>query len=265
MTTWESLKFVGNKFYGEGKFSEAIREYTRAIQHNVSESTLFSNRALCHLRLGDFTSAKTDAHRAAELNGINTKALYVLGRCYSEMDDLDKAVTAYRRCLETSGGADASKALYHEVFGLYFTARRQQHERMRGTMLDGLNERMNSARVTLSAVPPAADSLALLEQLHAAVESSRTIEIFETVPRPNALVLQANPNDFVTQIPDCFMCPILLEVMRDPVIAVSLSTPGHFSGTYERSSLLKHFQFNGFFDPVSRIPLGPGMPTIVPN
>ena len=47
------------------------------------------------------------------------------------------------------------------------------------------------------------------------------------------------------EVPDFLNCPISDELMEDPVILES-------GFTYERSSIEKHFQVNGAFDPLTR-------------
>jgi len=46
-------------------------------------------------------------------------------------------------------------------------------------------------------------------------------------------------------LPDYFVCRITDELMEDPVIIGS-------GFTYERSAILKHFEANGAYDPMTR-------------
>ena len=47
------------------------------------------------------------------------------------------------------------------------------------------------------------------------------------------------------KIPEHLICPITDDLMEEPVIISS-------GFTYEKSEILKHFQTNGYFDPLNR-------------
>eukprot|EP00757_Euglenozoa_sp_SAG-D1_P012077 gene12077-3559_t len=65
---WEQYKANGNSLYGDERYTEAIVAYTRAIQHNNTMSNLFSNRALCHLKLQHWSNVEVDAQAAIEID-----------------------------------------------------------------------------------------------------------------------------------------------------------------------------------------------------
>jgi hypothetical protein len=60
---WEGQKKEGNRFFGEGKFVEAVGQYGLALNADMpssDRSTLLNNRAMCHIKLKQFQSAVED-------------------------------------------------------------------------------------------------------------------------------------------------------------------------------------------------------------
>jgi hypothetical protein len=68
----------------------------------------------------------------------------------------------------------------------------------------------------------------------------------DTVKRFSAF-LESNQGNNVRydDIPEYLICRITDELMRDPVVLSS-------GFSYERSAILKHFEMNGCFDPLTR-------------
>ncbi|XP_068931138.1 E3 ubiquitin-protein ligase TTC3 isoform X10 [Petaurus breviceps papuanus] len=63
----EIMKTRGNEEFSEERFDTAITYYTRAIEFRPENHLLYSNRALCFLRTGQFKSALGDGKRATIL------------------------------------------------------------------------------------------------------------------------------------------------------------------------------------------------------
>lgn len=62
-----ALRAEGNQHYASGRFDEALRAYSRAIEAGEPEQHLIlSNRSLVHLQSGDPESALSDARAAVE-------------------------------------------------------------------------------------------------------------------------------------------------------------------------------------------------------
>jgi len=60
----------------EGKFPEAIEEYTIAIRRDPTNPALYSNRCMAYTKVMDFGSAIKDADKGLELDDTFVK-LYV--------------------------------------------------------------------------------------------------------------------------------------------------------------------------------------------
>jgi len=111
-------------YWGQGKFDEAIGEFTEAIELNpdVDVAALaYVGRAACYHSKGDrvdnqggeYDKAIADCNKAIELGNkvikldpeSNTLALayYQRGWVYSDKDEDDKAIADFENCIEVSG------------------------------------------------------------------------------------------------------------------------------------------------------------------
>jgi len=82
---WEALKQEGNQLYKQERWGEAMNCYTRAIHLNQEEAVLYSNRALCEVRLSMFDLAREDIEDAIQLNPKNVKYFRVLSDVLLQM------------------------------------------------------------------------------------------------------------------------------------------------------------------------------------
>ena len=71
----EQLKQAGNELYKQGKYEEAIIQYSKAIKVKPDISIYYSNRALCYYKMRDFSKAFSDSNSARTLDNNNLKAL----------------------------------------------------------------------------------------------------------------------------------------------------------------------------------------------
>lgn len=69
---WEDIKKKGNEFFAEGRYTEAIAEYSKAIRIDPKQAVLYSNRALAELRLKMYNEAREDAEQAVELSSSSS-------------------------------------------------------------------------------------------------------------------------------------------------------------------------------------------------
>uniref|UniRef100_A0A3Q4BRQ6 Sperm associated antigen 1 n=1 Tax=Mola mola TaxID=94237 RepID=A0A3Q4BRQ6_MOLML len=71
-----SLKQEGNDFVKRGQFQDALGKYTECLTLRPEECAIYTNRALCYLKLDRFTEAKQDCDAALRLEPANKKAFY---------------------------------------------------------------------------------------------------------------------------------------------------------------------------------------------
>ncbi|XP_078512986.1 E3 ubiquitin-protein ligase TTC3-like isoform X2 [Lissotriton helveticus] len=110
------LKTKGNKEFSNQRFESAINWYTKAINHHPKNHLLYGNRALCYLRLSQYTMALADGKRATILNQKWAKghyrfcdALFALGEY---MEALQANLKALKLC---EGDPDGVKELGQQV------------------------------------------------------------------------------------------------------------------------------------------------------
>ncbi|XP_065218512.1 RNA polymerase II-associated protein 3-like [Planococcus citri] len=71
-----TFKEKGNAFVKKGNWLSAIENYTEACRLYPEDSSFYSNRALCYLKMNEPKKTILDCIRALELDPNNTKALY---------------------------------------------------------------------------------------------------------------------------------------------------------------------------------------------
>ncbi|XP_061571802.1 sperm-associated antigen 1-like [Cololabis saira] len=70
------LKQEGNDFVKKGQYPEALGKYTECLKLKPEECAIYTNRALCYLKLERFGEAKQDCDAALKLDPANKKAFY---------------------------------------------------------------------------------------------------------------------------------------------------------------------------------------------
>lgn len=88
-----AFKNDGNTRFKNGKFSEAIEFYNKAIEtcpktHSTDLSTFYQNRAAAYEQLKKWTAVKEDCTSALELNSRYTKALFRRAKANENTNDL---------------------------------------------------------------------------------------------------------------------------------------------------------------------------------
>uniref|UniRef100_UPI0037E702F0 sperm-associated antigen 1-like n=1 Tax=Semicossyphus pulcher TaxID=241346 RepID=UPI0037E702F0 len=71
-----ALKQEGNDFVKKGQYHDAQGKYTECLKLKPEECAIYTNRALCYLKLERFTEAKQDCDAALKLEPTNKKAYY---------------------------------------------------------------------------------------------------------------------------------------------------------------------------------------------
>ena len=97
----ESHKVKGNEALKEGKYQDAVEYYTVAIGKNPSNPVYVANRAMAHLKLGNYELAEDDCTAAIKRDNKYVKAY--LRRATREVSgwQLSRGVDGLRRSFET--------------------------------------------------------------------------------------------------------------------------------------------------------------------
>ncbi|KAJ1678887.1 Palmitoyl-protein thioesterase 1, partial [Spiromyces aspiralis] len=91
----EVIKAQANKLFGAKKYTEAMEEYTKAIELNPSIPSYYTNRALCHIRLESYGGAILDADKALELDPNLAKAYYRRASAHMALGKFQEAKKDY--------------------------------------------------------------------------------------------------------------------------------------------------------------------------
>ncbi|KAJ3089658.1 hypothetical protein HK102_005844 [Quaeritorhiza haematococci] len=90
----KEAKTLGNKFYGQKKFRDAIKLYTQAIKIHA-DAVYFSNRAACFSNLGEYDEVVRDCSEALRMDPLYVKALNRRAQAYERKDQLVEALHDY--------------------------------------------------------------------------------------------------------------------------------------------------------------------------
>ncbi|KAG7401664.1 cytochrome c oxidase subunit 1 [Phytophthora boehmeriae] len=134
-------KELGNKFFGQGSYLDAIECYTTALklcpaeeEYAYNRAVYFSNRAACLLRLGRTEESVDDCTQAVTLSPTYVKALLRRAEALEKLDRLEEALADYDAVLKIDPtvqtavkGHDKLQKIVHE-----------RQEKMKAEMMDKL-------------------------------------------------------------------------------------------------------------------------------
>ncbi|KAI6661527.1 hypothetical protein LOD99_13400 [Oopsacas minuta] len=80
-----NLSEIGNKFFKEGRYLQAIIQYTCAIQVNDRNAKFYSNRAMCFNKFEEFENALSDFQKANLLEPDCVKYQYLIALTWSRI------------------------------------------------------------------------------------------------------------------------------------------------------------------------------------
>ncbi|QNJ98311.1 tetratricopeptide repeat protein [Constantimarinum furrinae] len=120
-----------------GKYNEAIDIYTKAIESFPNDARLYRHRGHRYISIRKFNKAITDLNKAAELiegtenrvepdgmpNAMNIPVSTLHGNIYYHLglahylnQDMEAALAAYKKCLETSNNPDNMVSSTHWIY-----------------------------------------------------------------------------------------------------------------------------------------------------
>eukprot|EP00761_Pharyngomonas_kirbyi_P012836 gb/GECH01012863.1/.p1 GENE.gb/GECH01012863.1/~~gb/GECH01012863.1/.p1 ORF type:complete len:568 (+),score=202.42 gb/GECH01012863.1/:1-1704(+) len=85
----------GNELFKQGKFPEAVKEYTEAIRRDPKYHIPYSNRSAAYMKLGEYPLALKDADKCLELDENFVKAYIRKGHCHFFLKEYHKALETY--------------------------------------------------------------------------------------------------------------------------------------------------------------------------
>ncbi|HEY0051287.1 MAG TPA: TonB family protein, partial [Pyrinomonadaceae bacterium] len=94
---------------GKGEYALAVNDYSRAIELNPKEVSVYLNRGLAHYNQKNYDLAAADYDKAIELNPKDSMLYFNRGNSFEKMGNLQKAVGDYRKAFELDAGNEAAK------------------------------------------------------------------------------------------------------------------------------------------------------------
>uniref|UniRef100_A0A0A8Y4H2 Serine/threonine-protein kinase BSK1-like TPR repeats domain-containing protein n=1 Tax=Arundo donax TaxID=35708 RepID=A0A0A8Y4H2_ARUDO len=89
------IKLEGSKAYKRKDYVTAVKLYSMAANHCPDDATLFSNRSLCWLKMGEGDRALMDAQLCKMKRPGWAKACYLQGSAQMLLKDYEKACDAF--------------------------------------------------------------------------------------------------------------------------------------------------------------------------
>ncbi|XP_006900073.1 PREDICTED: sperm-associated antigen 1 [Elephantulus edwardii] len=88
---FRTLKEEGNQFVKNKNYKDALNKYNECLKIS-KECTIYTNRALCHLKLCQFDEAKQDCDEALQMDDGNVKACYRRALAHKGLKNYQKSL-----------------------------------------------------------------------------------------------------------------------------------------------------------------------------
>ena len=143
------IKDKANKFMKKKNYLEAIRLYTEAIKLTKSYKYLWTNRALAHIKRGDWQEAVNDCTRILEFSEVledgytksrdaNFKAFARRSMAYKGMKEWDKAIEDVDQCLKLFPNEESASLMKEEILSL-----KEKYEQLEEMMVEETDDNDN--------------------------------------------------------------------------------------------------------------------------
>ncbi|ORX53183.1 the chip U-Box E3 ubiquitin ligase [Hesseltinella vesiculosa] len=241
-TDAERHKAQGNRLFSEHRYEDAIKEYSTAIIKDSTERIYYTNRALCYSKLEKYDHVINDSRKAIELDKSTVKAYYLLGQALIEKRQHTEALAKLKIAYEL---ASSQRVKYvNDILQALLVARKRKWDDAEVVRLERESELLRYVK-----------QLVEKERQEWKAEANGDEETLdeidyntnERLSAIQAVFEHSKENLMRREIPDAYLDKISFNIMHDPVF-----TPDGI--TYERQSLVDHFQHNGHFDPITHKP-----------
>ncbi|XP_053571893.1 sperm-associated antigen 1 [Bombina bombina] len=115
LETFLSLKKKGNDYVQKGQYSEAVKQYTECLKINSEECALYTNRALCYLKLSQYEEARQDCECALQREASNIKALYRRAQAYRGLENYQACATDLQKVISIDPTISEAKKQLDEI------------------------------------------------------------------------------------------------------------------------------------------------------
>ena len=95
-------KQIGNELYRNGKYHDAIREYTKCIEIGDEKLNylVYANRAMCNLQIGKYEQAETDCTKSIKLSPNYVKGYLRRGAARKALGKFNFALSDFQKALK---------------------------------------------------------------------------------------------------------------------------------------------------------------------
>jgi len=233
-------KNAGNRLCSLNRYEEALYHYAKAIQKRPDVAIYYSNKALCHLKLLEWSAAIQDCRYALELDPNLIKAHYFLGQALAEIGNYEDSLRHLQRANELAkekklNFGDDIACQIRSVKRRRWNKIESEQAKLEEELKDYLVELIQKDRNEKKSEPTTSGDMF---QKRCDTYIEKLENIFDN------LKLQRKRRD----VPDYLCGKISFEIMRDPVITPS-------GVTYDRHDIEEHLRRVGHFDPITRQPL----------
>ena len=101
----------GDQLFGQGKYEEAISEYSRYIEYNPDDIKSIYNRGRAYEELGEFDKSLADYERALGVDAKNINALMSIGKFHFRNEAYGDAAFYFDKAIKVKGGSAAAHFL----------------------------------------------------------------------------------------------------------------------------------------------------------
>lgn len=98
-----------------GEYDEAIADYSKAIELNSKESTIFLSRGIAYYNKKSFNQAISDFDKVIELAPDESMAYYNRGSALEKIGNFEKALADYKKASELDSDNDLAKNAFQRL------------------------------------------------------------------------------------------------------------------------------------------------------
>ncbi|XP_072536083.1 sperm-associated antigen 1 [Salminus brasiliensis] len=117
-TRFTSLKTEGNELVKKGQYQEAVGKYSECLKLKSDECAIYTNRALCFIKLERFAEAKQDCDSALKLESSNKKAFYRRALANKGLKDYEACSSDLQAVLRLDSSVQEAERELEEVTAL---------------------------------------------------------------------------------------------------------------------------------------------------
>ena len=105
----------GYSFYQLKNYSNALKDFTSALQFKENVPTVYYYRARCKEHLEDYSGALDDFTKSAELDPKQSDVFISIGIMNEELGNTENAIKAYKKALEIDPSDSFVKNVLNEL------------------------------------------------------------------------------------------------------------------------------------------------------